>query len=78
MDDQKPRDALDTRIRSLCGALVGIGVGFLGGVLVFGPGAAVLVIGFVSSLAFAWLAVRFGDTFWLHLGQVLRKISWLQ
>jgi hypothetical protein len=38
----------------------------------------VLVIGFVSSVAFAWLAVPFGDTFWLHLGQVLRKISWLQ
>ena len=78
MDHQRPRDALDTRIRLLCGALVGIGAGILGGVLVFGPSPAVLVIGFVSSVAFAWLAVRFGDTFWLQLAQVLRKISWVQ
>ena len=77
MEEQKPSDVLGKRIRIFCGALVGILVGIFGSLAALGPSPLVLVFGAVLAVAFAILAVRFGDAFWFRLSTVLRRISWL-
>jgi hypothetical protein len=59
MQDQKPRDAIDTRVRILCGALLGILLGACGGILFFGPSNEALFATIALALTFAFLALRF-------------------
>jgi hypothetical protein len=78
MEERKPRDAIETRVRIICGGLVGILLGGFGGLLVFGPSDAVLFATITLAFAFAFLAVRFGDAFWLSLSRVLERLTWFR
>ena len=78
MEEQKPKDAIETRVRIICGGLVGILLGAFGGLLVFGPSDAVLFSTIALAFTFAFLVVRFGDAFWLSLSRALEKVTWFR
>ena len=59
MHEPKPRDAIGTRVRIICGALLGIAVGATGGILFFGPSNEAVFATIALALAFAFLSVRF-------------------
>ena len=53
-------------------------LGAFGGLLLFGPSNAVLLATVVLAFTFAFLAVRYGDAFWLGLSRVMEKLAWLR
>jgi uncharacterized membrane protein len=75
--DELPPDALEKKIRIGCGALAGVALGASIGIAFLGlkAGAFWVFVG-VAALAFALLAVRYGDRFWLGLMEALRGITW--
>jgi hypothetical protein len=76
MEKLRSEDLLETRVRAACGALVGILLGAFGGLLLLGPSSAVLFATIALAFAFAFLAVRFGDAFWLWLSRAVGRLTW--
>ena len=75
MEDELPPDALEKKIRMGCGAVAGIVVGLLFGFAGLGLVAGWLwaFTGFIT-VAFALLALRYGDRFWFRLLEIFREL----
>jgi uncharacterized membrane protein len=71
--NELPADALEKKIRIGCGALAGLAVGASVGIVALGlrAGALWAFVG-LAVMVFAFLALRWGDRFWLHLIGVIR------
>lgn len=68
MDDELQPDALGKKIRVGCGATAGVVVGLFLGIVYLGiTGRYLWLFVAVSVITFAYLALRYGDRFWLKL-----------
>jgi hypothetical protein len=68
MSDEPPIDALEKKIRLGCGLLTGLAVGLFTGFLTLNLVAGRLwAFALTLGVLFAFLAVRYGDRFWIWL-----------
>ena len=75
--DELPPDALEKKIRIGCGGMAGVVLGSVIGSVSLGlkAGALWAFLG-VAVLAFAALALKYGDWFWVSLMKALRGAAW--
>jgi hypothetical protein len=78
MEKWRSKDVMETKIRAACGALAGTLLGAFGGLLFLGPSSAVFFTTLALAFAFAFLAVRFGDAFWLSLSRAMERLTWFR
>jgi hypothetical protein len=73
MDTEPPIDSMEKNIRLGCGAVFGIGVGLLTGVIALGLTAGLSwFVAIVSGAICAFLALRFGNRFWGWAAELIR------
>ena len=74
MEEELRPDALEKRIRLGCGAVAGLALGAFFGSISLGLGGAPLwIFAGIVGVTFAFLALRYGDRFWLTF---LDSIRW--
>ena len=77
MQEELPPDGLEKKIRLGCGAVSGLVLGVAAGFVLFGLRAGWLwAFGAFASGTFAWLALRFGDRFWMGLMEAFGNLRW--
>ena len=76
MQEEIPPDSAEKKIRLGCGVVAGLVLGFfLGFVSLRLAGAALWVFAGIVAVAFGYLALRYGDRFWLAVINALRGVS---
>jgi hypothetical protein len=75
MEKELPPDSRQKKIRIGCGSIAGLAFGLFVGIISFQlSGASLWIFTALVGFAFSFLAIRFGERFWLRLLQELKSL----